>query len=103
MSIQVPGPIISLKWVLQNYNSPHVKLLDASWYLPNQHGNAVAEFEKQHIEGAVFFDIEKISNPSNPLPHMLPSSKLFSEQMSFIGVSNSDAIIIYDSIGIFGY
>lgn len=39
--------------------------------------NAIEEYNKARIPGAVFFDIDKISNKEINLPHMIPSVEQF--------------------------
>ena len=101
MSVQLPGPLVSPAWLAMNLAQPDLKLIDASWYLPAEKRNPTAEFEAEHIKGAVFFDIDGVCDPDNPLPHMLPSPTLFSEEMARLGISNSDAIVVYDGAGLF--
>ena len=46
---------------LDNGLSSNVKLIDASWhFLSNRNG--FKEYQKEHIENAIFFDLEKHSN-----------------------------------------
>ncbi len=101
MPLELPGPLVSETWLKAHVTNPNVKPVDASWYLPNQKGDAEAEFHLEHIEGAVFFDIDQISDTLNPLPHMLPKSDEFSTKMGNLGLSNHDIVVIYDSVGIF--
>jgi thiosulfate/3-mercaptopyruvate sulfurtransferase len=49
-----------------------------------------------HITGTIFFDVEKISNQTSNLPHMLPSEKAFAVVVSSLGIENNDKMIIYD-------
>ncbi len=101
MSVQLPGPLVSPAWLAANLAQPGLKLMDASWYLPADKRDPAAEFEAGHIEGSVFFDIDGVRDPGNPLPHMLPSAPLFGEEMARLGISNSDTIIVYDGAGLF--
>ena len=75
----------------------NLKILDATFYLPNSDLIAKDEYDKKHIPNAVFFDINKIADPNNSLPHMIPSKELFSEQMKDLGLNDRDEIIIYDN------
>ena len=51
-----------------NNMSGSAKLIDASWhFLPNRSG--FKEYQKEHIENAIFFDLEKHSNRKKNLPH----------------------------------
>jgi thiosulfate/3-mercaptopyruvate sulfurtransferase len=48
---------------LDNGLSSNVKLIDASWhFLSNRNG--FEEYQKEHIENAIFFDLEKFTSQS---------------------------------------
>ena len=75
----------------------NIIIFDSSYFLPNTGINAIDEYNKEHIENAIFFDIDKISDPNNDLPHMFPSKDTFETQMRDLGLSNNDIVIIYDN------
>ena len=52
------NPIKSTSWLSENIDK--VKILDATWHMPNLKRNALIEFQENHIENSVFFDLEKI-------------------------------------------
>jgi 3-mercaptopyruvate sulfurtransferase SseA len=52
--------LVSTKWL--NDNLTKVKILDASWHLPNVKRDALEEYRLSHIANSVFFDIDKNSN-----------------------------------------
>ena len=62
--------LVSTKWL--NDNLTKVKILDASWHLPNVKRDALEEYRLNHISNSIFFDIDKNSNQKTNLPHMLP-------------------------------
>jgi len=101
VNTQLPGPLVSATWLAEHLTAPDVKIIDASWFLPGEERNPVSEFEETHIEGAVFFDIDVLRDPDNPLPHMLPHAQHFGEQLAHLGISNGDLVIAYDSVGLF--
>ena len=78
-------------------DKPNIKILDATFFLPNSDLNAEEEYNKKHIPNSVFFDINKIADPKDPLPHMIPSKEMFSTMMQNLGINNQDQIIIYDN------
>jgi len=82
-------------------NAPKVKLLDATYYLPNEDKNAAALFAESHIPGARFFDLDKVADTASPLPHMLPSAPEFAAAMAGLGISSTDHIVVYDQRGMF--
>lgn len=79
----------------------NLSLVDASWYLPAQNRDARAEFAQARIPGAVFFDIDTISDQDTNLPHMLPSADSFARAAGELGISSNDEIVVYDGPGLF--
>ena len=75
----------------------NIIIFDSSYFLPNTGINANDEYNNEHIENAVFFDIDRISDPNNDLPHMFPSKNTFEIQMRDLGLNNNDIVIIYDN------
>ncbi len=91
--------LVSTDWLDKNIEK--VKILDASWHLPNMNRNSLEEYKSKHIVNAIFFDIDKNSNQKTNLPHMLPSKKVWEKIVSDLGISNSDHIIVYDNSDVF--
>jgi len=79
-----------------------VKVLDATWYLPNMNRDAASEFRSEgRIQNAKFFDLDGISDTTVDLPHMLPTELGFSAAADALGISKEDHIVVYDRQGIF--
>ncbi|WP_443747594.1 sulfurtransferase [Asticcacaulis solisilvae] len=76
-----------------------VKVVDGSWALDGTDMRAL--HAKEHIPGAVFFDIDAISDKSVPLPHMAPSPDAFADAVGKMGISRTDPVVIYDRQGLF--
>ncbi len=93
--------IVETQWLAQHLDAPDIVILDASKHLPNAGRDARAEFAEQRIPRALFFDIDKVSDTSNPLPHMVPSPEKFSSCVRKMGIGNGSRVIIYDSVGLF--
>ena len=91
--------LVSTEWLDKYLN--RVKILDASWHLPNVERNALEEYKLSHITNSIFFDIDKNSNQNTNLPHMLPSTKEWQNIVSNLGINNSDHIIVYDNSDVF--
>ena len=87
--------IVSTKWLDKNLNN--VKVIDASWHMPNINRDPFKEYQEQHIKNAIFFDIEKNSDPNTELPHMLTDKKSWEKIVSSMGISNNDTVVIYDN------
>ena len=82
------GPLVSTDWLAAHLAEPDIRVADASWYLPQAGRNARAEFERAHIPGAVFFDIDALSDQNTPLPHMLPDPVAFSSGVRKLGIGD---------------
>ena len=87
--------LVSTDWLENNIDK--VRILDASWHLPNSNRNGFEEFKLSHIRNSLFFDIDKNSNQESNLPHMLPTKNNWEKAMNELGIKNSDHIIIYDN------
>jgi thiosulfate/3-mercaptopyruvate sulfurtransferase len=75
--------------------------VDASYPSPGKSNQAHAEYLEGHIPGTVFFDIDAISDHSTDLPHMLTGPAHFGEAIGALGIGNTDAVVVYDSIGFY--
>ena len=87
--------LVSTEWLDNNHSE--VKIIDASWHMPNTNRNACEEYKKEHIKNAIFFDIDKFSNKKTELPHMLPNEEEWRKIVSNLGITNEDRIIVYDN------
>ena len=67
--------------------------------MPGSGRNAAAEYAEGHIPGALFFDLDFISDNNTPLPHMLPAAPDFGRRMSALGLNDGDDIVVYDGSG----
>ena len=92
-------PLVSTDWLAAHLGTARV--VDASWYMPEDKRDPAAEFRHGHIPGAVFFDIDGIADHSTDLPHMLPSPQEFAGKVGALGLSDADTIIVYDGTGVF--
>ena len=87
--------IVSTDWLDKNLEN--VKIIDCSWHMPNVDRDPFKEYQAQHIKNAIFFDIDKNSNPNSNLPHMLTDKNSWEKLVSLMGISNNDKIVIYDN------
>src|SRR5581483_422353 len=72
--------IVSAEWLKNNLTK--VRVVDGSWYMPDDKRDTKKEFEEiGHIPGAVFFDIDGIADHATALPHMLPDADHFARDV----------------------
>jgi thiosulfate/3-mercaptopyruvate sulfurtransferase len=91
--------LVSTEWLAEHLGE--VRLLDASWYMPADKRDAKAEFADGHIPGAVFYDLDALSDPATGLPHMMSVPDIFARDMEMLGVGNDDTVVVYDGAGLF--
>ncbi len=95
------SPLVSTDWLAARLDAPDVKIVDASWYMPQMDRDPLAEFEAAHIPGAVHFNLDRIADTSSDLPHMLADAATFSAAVGAMGISETDTIVVYDGMGLF--
>jgi len=91
--------LVTTEWLAAHLGEPNVRVADASWHLPQAARNARAEYEAAHIPGAVFFDIDALSDRATDLPHMLPSPEVFASGIRNLGLGDTDFVVLYDGAG----
>jgi thiosulfate/3-mercaptopyruvate sulfurtransferase len=91
--------LVSTAWLADHLKD--VRVVDASWYMPEDKREPAKEFEAAHIPGAVFFDIDGIADHSTGLPHMMPSPGEFSRAAGRLGIADGDMVVVYDGAGMF--
>ena len=91
--------LVSTEWLSEHLKN--VRVVDASWYMPEDKREPAKEFEAAHIPGAVFFDIDGIADHSTDLPHMMPTPGEFSTALGRLGIGDGACVVVYDGTGIF--
>jgi thiosulfate/3-mercaptopyruvate sulfurtransferase len=90
---------VSTQWLAARLARAGLRVLDASWYLPALGRDARAEYAAGHIPGALFFDLDAVSDHATPLPHMLPQPEAFARDMTRLGLTDADELVVYDGTG----
>ena len=93
--------LVTTDWLAERLAAPDIVVLDGTWHLPPSGRNGRAEYDAAHIPGALFFDIDRISDTDSPLPHMLPSPEKFASTMRRMGIGDGQKIVVYDQLGLF--
>ncbi len=96
-----PKTLVSTAWLAAHRADPDLRLIDASWYLPDAGRNARAEYAAAHIPGARFFDIDEITDQRSALPHMAPPPEKFISRLRAMGIGDGHQVVIYDGSGLF--
>ena len=93
---------VAADWLAEHIDDPQSQIIDARMAPPGQEDRDVAqEYRSGHIPGAVFFDIEALSDHTSPLPHMMPRPENFAVAMRELGVDQDKHLIVYDEGNLF--
>jgi thiosulfate/3-mercaptopyruvate sulfurtransferase len=97
------NPLVTPAWLALRLDDPRTVIFDAT--LPpvgvTPAVDTHARYLAGHIPGAMFFDIEQLSDHATSLPHMLPAAEAFSRAMSSLGVDEQMTVCIYEQTGVF--
>ena len=94
-------PLVSTSWLAARLSDPDVQVVDATWYMPGEDGEGLADYAAGHIPGAVFFDIDAVAEQASELPHMLPTPEAFAEAAGALGLRREATIVVYDARNMF--
>lgn len=94
------SPLVSTQWLAEKLASPDIVVVNA-WLPPVGKPDATPEYDEGHIPGAVFFDVNAISDTTSDLPHMLPPAHVFSSMMRRLGIGDGQTIVVYDGVGLY--
>ena len=96
-------PFVTPEWLAAHITTANLVLLDAT--LPpvgvTPPPDVHIRYLAQHLPGALYFDIDALSDHTSPYPHTLPSANSFGEKMSALGISETDTIVVYEQAGVF--
>lgn len=96
-----PTQLVSTEWLEERLNAPDIRILDATTYLPTDGRNGREIYDREHIPGARFFDIDEVADDHSPLPHMLPPVEKFVSKVRRMGIGDGHRVIVYDQQGIY--
>jgi thiosulfate/3-mercaptopyruvate sulfurtransferase len=88
--------LVSTEWLEAELGARDLRVIDASWFLPADGRDARAEYEAGHIPGAVFLDLDDVSDAADPLPHMLPPPHKYASRMQSLGLGDGSRFVVYD-------
>src|SRR3954451_21871005 len=89
--------LVSTEWLTGHLGEPGLTIVDSTWHMPASGRSGRDEYLATHIPGAVFLDIDEVSDRSNPAPHMLPRAGDFGAAMERLGIGRDDRIVVYDN------
>jgi thiosulfate/3-mercaptopyruvate sulfurtransferase len=100
-----PEYLVSTQWLAQELSNPAVRVVDCTTHLPPLPDFSLydvvsgrADFEKAHIPGAAFLDIDHdVSTPHPRLHFMLCSPERFAQAMQALGIGDETHVVTYST------
>ncbi|MEA9392464.1 3-mercaptopyruvate sulfurtransferase [Acerihabitans sp. TG2] len=94
---------VSPRWLESHLTDPLVRIIDARMLPAGYQGpqNIRQQYLQEHLPGAVFFDVEALSDGHSTLPHMLPPYADFARDMGELGISEHQHLVVYDDGSLF--
>ncbi len=92
----LPTPLVDPDWLAAHLDAPDVRVVDATWCLPQAGRDPRREYAERHIPGAVFFDLDEICPPRGVHPHPVPDPARFSARVRRLGLGDGVRIVLYD-------
>ncbi|MFB4239812.1 3-mercaptopyruvate sulfurtransferase [Escherichia fergusonii] len=93
---------VAADWLAERINDPEIQIIDARMAPPGEkERHVLQEYREGHIPGAVFFDIEALSDHTSSFPHMMPRPEAFAVAMRELGVNQDKHLIVYDEGNLF--
>jgi thiosulfate/3-mercaptopyruvate sulfurtransferase len=92
------APVVDARWLREHRG--RLVLADVRWYLDGRPGRR--EYERGHIPGAVFVDLEEcLAGAPSPQAgrHPLPDPETFARGMARAGIGDRDVVVAYDDAG----
>jgi thiosulfate/3-mercaptopyruvate sulfurtransferase len=89
--------LVSTSWLASQLGASDLVIVDASLFMAADGRDPAVEYAAGHIPGARRFDIDALSDPADPAPHMLPGATAFGAAMVALGVGRDDRIVVYDN------
>lgn len=94
-----PGLLVDPDWLAEHLESPDVRVIDATWYLPDAGRDARAEYAASHIPGAVYLDLSTdLADESAPVRNTIAPPEKLARVFGEAGVGTDHRVVVYDRL-----
>ncbi len=96
-------PLVSTQWLAdeiglaEDVGTNDLRIVDATYFLPEAGRDASAEYAATHIPGALYLNLTDLVDSASPLPNTLPPAETFASRMQALGLGDDSRIIVYDN------
>jgi thiosulfate/3-mercaptopyruvate sulfurtransferase len=88
--------LVSTDWLAAELGASDLRVVDATYVDAASGRNAAAEYEREHIPGAVFMNLGELRDTDTDLPMMLPKPEKFASRMQSLGLGDGSRVVLYD-------
>ncbi len=89
--------LVTTEWLAKEQAACDLRIVDATWLMAAEPGEAARQYETEHIPGAAFLDLEELADKNSPFANMLPPPEKFASRMQSLGLGDGSRIVIYDN------
>jgi thiosulfate/3-mercaptopyruvate sulfurtransferase len=89
--------LVSTEWLANELGAFDLRVIDATYFALDPALDAGADYEAEHIPGAVFMDLGNLNDSNSPLPSMLPPAEKFASRVQALGIGDGSRIVLYDN------
>ncbi len=88
--------LVTTEWLANEIGACDLRIVDASWHLPDTRRNAAAEYAAGHIPGAVFMDLANLVDSDAAIENTVPPAAKFASRVQKLGLGDGSRIVLYD-------
>ncbi len=89
--------LVTAQWLEDELGASDLRVVDATLLMADTGRDAAAEYEAEHIPGAVFMDLAELADTNAPFPMTLPKPEKFASRMQSLGLGDGSRIVLYDN------
>ena len=89
--------LVTTEWLAGELGASDLRVVDATLLMADSGRDAAAEYEAEHIPGAVYMDLAGLADATSPYPAMLPKAEKFASRMQSLGLGDGSRIVLYDN------
>jgi thiosulfate/3-mercaptopyruvate sulfurtransferase len=88
--------LVSTEWLANELGACDLRIVDASWHLPDARRSAAGEYAAGHVPRAVFMDLDDLVDSDSPIENTIPPAAKFASRMQRLGLGDGSRIVLYD-------
>ena len=92
--------LVSTEWLAGEMGASDLRIVDASWHLPDAQRDPAADYASGHILGAVYMNLGELVDSNAAFDNTLPGAEKFASRMQSLGLGDGSRVVVYDDSAI---